>query len=413
MPIRQKMSSASKSKPPDRSKRLLSPKVPKRGKSARVSLDEITQKINFIEDMYLKLSIADCVGEIEKAAKIRQKKAITSEGGHKCLLDLFNQETMSEALMWLRQGQNICFYGLGNKEPLVNEFVHKNFAKDHLIITIRGYQRNLTPRALLMQIIQMFESDEIDLFSVSKRTNFFSSADVVQKCIQNVRTSKRFNIDNTVYQLASLLTVVKTPIIFLIHNMDNANLRIDQFLQHFSSLAVIKPNLLDKCAPRINFVTTVDSTHSYYYLNSKIVENFSFMFYKLNCNQIFNKQLEYLSGVDIVQTGRKHMQSIKGVIESLTDSQRELVFFALFVFSKLDKKIIDENELFKKAIEEAKVSSLYQFKDNIREAVQHHIFKTKYLHNQFCYTTKLTNNEIWDILHNYNVREFDEPSLMD
>ena len=116
---------------------------------------------------------------------------------------------------------------------------------------------------------------------------------------------------------------------------------------------------------------------------------------------------------DILQTGRKYMQNINGVIDSLTDNQRELVLFVLYVFTTKDKKSIEENELFKMAVEEAKVSSLYQFKDNIREAVQHHIFSTKYMFNQFCYTTKLSNNEIWDILNKYDFKDFDEPSLMD
>jgi hypothetical protein len=86
-------------------------RVTKGSQSVRISLDEIARNINFIEDMYLKLSIADCVEEIEKAAKFRQKKANIAESGNKPILKDYSTEIINEALMWLRQGHNICFYG--------------------------------------------------------------------------------------------------------------------------------------------------------------------------------------------------------------------------------------------------------------------------------------------------------------
>lgn len=374
---------------------------------------EIEERINKMEDIYLNLDIVQCVNEIENIFGKQKKKTALLESYYQSVDKESSEDILEEALIWLKQDQNLCFYGFGNKEPLVDEFVHKHFGDDHLIITIRGYQRDLTHRSLLMQILQVFETDQIELLKFNNKNTPFQPYEVVQKCIYNMKTSKKADIEKLVGYLASLLNVVKTPIIFVVHNLDNPNLRYENFLDFFSKLAIMEPHIFTNTKARINFVATVDSIKAYYYLNTKIVDNFSFMYFELASNKIYDKQFDYMSVVDILQTGRKYIQNVKSVIDSLTENQQELVFFTLQVFYKLDKKVIDENELFKKAVEDAKVSSLYQFKDNIREAVQHHIFRTKHIYNQFCYTTKLTNSEILGILEYYDMREcVDEPSLL-
>ena len=372
-----------------------------------LSAQEMEEKISFMEDIYLKVDIAECVDEINDYFNRRPKGVLKDDVQPQDKLKPSTKAVLDEALVWLKQGQNLCFYGFGNKEYLVDDFIKANFSEDHLIINIRGYQRNLTPRSLLMQILQIFETDELELQRVKINDKSFKPEDVIHKCMQNIKTLKKNNLEKLMAYFSTMLSVIKTPIIFVVHNLDNTNMRMDDFLTYFSSLAVNKPNIYVNAKININFVATVDSIKTYYYFNTKILENFSFMFFELTSPVIYDKQFDYMSVTDVIQTGRKYLQNINGIIESLTENQKELVLFVLHEFKSKEKKAIEENELFKRAVEEAKVSSLYQFKDNIREAVQHHIFSTKYMYNQFYYTTKLTNNEMMDILDNNGFKEED------
>ena len=377
-------------------------------RSNKLNAGDIRENIQFMDDMYSQKNIIDCVEELKdkftpkfKDSKLKKQHVMRDEEEQ-------NKVNMEEALFWLNQGHNICFYGFGNKENVIQKFVKTNFSNDCIVLTIRGYSRNMTPKALLMQIIQALDVDDIELVPSPDPENEDLNEDKMFKIMEKLKSRKKLQLKDIIDSLSELILIISDPILIVIHNIDNQSLRLDNFLEQFSSLVNTESNNNDPLSLR--FIATVDSVKFHQSLSRTVTKNFGFLFFLLETKEFFDKQFNYITVVDTVQSNKKYLQNMQGVIDSLTDSQKELVFFTMFVFLNQKNKVISENALFKKAVEEAKVSSIHQFKDNLREAIQHNIFANKYISGFLCYTTKLNDIDIRKIFEIYDVKEFDEDS---
>ena len=355
----------------------------KDGKSKKKTLEEQNKKQEFQEllnKLYLQKSLSSVLSSIElfeKTNKIKEKlnyKKIDKilESGH----------------IALEFGNNICFYGLGNKEKLVSEYFRDFYKEERIILEIKGYDKSLLASNIFLKILLIFEK-----FKNSK----------IKQYIETIQKKKHNHTKEIFTSLKSIFQILKEQnkkILIIFHNLDCFTFYSKENLEYLSLLSTEQ---------NVNFITTLDSINYPYLISRDIFNSFFFIYLEINSFLKYSNQLYYLDFFFSINQKNKSLKSIKGIMESLTPTQRDLVLFVLEKLCGKKEKNIEENELWKEALFEIKTSSLIQFRQNLKEAILHNIISTHTIDKDVVvYKTRLTEPELKNILNEFGYDDDEE-----
>ena len=255
-----------------------------------LDFEEIKKLQGDLQNKYISLDLTPIIQEISNECK---KTGFPNDEQ----IDKYDSG-LNFAFKLLNRGYNVCFYGLGNKEDIVDQFFESKFSESHIIIKVKGYDSNLQPKNLFLSILQIFN---------------FNITEPIGKEIENIKKKRNVDMLFVVTVIISLLGQLDFPILFLFHNLDGINFLNKQIL-----------GLLGKLAreSKIYFVATIDSISFPQVIGKNINQDFSFIYIPLNTYMMYDKQLIYLRTVDFNKKGNNMASSFHGILESFTDNQR-------------------------------------------------------------------------------------------
>lgn len=248
-----------------------------------------TVQEDIINKKYLSMNLETITARL--FSKVKPKKEL------KCSQS--TEKNLSLAKELLRHKNNICFYGLGSKTECVNLFLRKHFEKSHLIITIRGLDNNLNLKNLLVRIIHKIQQE----YKIN-------SQEISFKELMNV---KSINVNFLVQSFTEVVKRCGENLLIVFHNLDAPNFLNKKTLEILSRISFIKA---------VTFAATVDSVVFQNYFSQDIIENFSFSFFEINTFVLYEWELRYLKCFEFSKRGNKNLESVNGILESMTETQR-------------------------------------------------------------------------------------------
>ena len=355
----------------------------KETKSTTKSLEEEKKKEEFQEllnKLYLSKSLQSVLTSIElfeKEKKIKQNLNLEKidkilESGH----------------IALEFDNNICFYGLGDKEKLVSKYFREFYKEERIILEIKGYDKSLLASNIFLKILLAFEP-----FNDKKIMEYIETN-------QKKKHNQVKDIYTSLKEICKILDLQNKKILIIFHTLDCFTFYSKENLEYLSLLA---------SETNVNFISTLDSINYPYIISRDIFNSFFFIYFELNSYIKYSEQLYYLDFFFSINQKNKSLKSIKGIMESLTPTQRDLVLFVLEKLISKKEKFIEENELWKEALFEMKTSSLIQFRQNLKEAIIHNIISTHNIDKDVVvYKTRLTEPEVENVLTEFGNDQEDE-----
>lgn len=259
------------------------------------------------------------------------------------------EKQLDMAVQLIRCGRNICFYGFGSKDFDIFRVVEE-LENTHHVFFVRGYYNDFLPRSMYVKLIEF-----------------------ARELNPKARKSKKFDgqgdAEELSLELYNLLgTIPDSQFCLILCGLDGPNFLRPSILAGFARLAQLS---------NFRLLASIDSSALSFYLSRTASDQFNFIYLPFSTLKPYSHELFYLDSNVNTNASKKDQATVGKFLSSLTVNQSELVIFVIKELLKTDKRQMEEQELFAKAVSEAKVTSFNQFHENLKEATQHKILELK------------------------------------
>ena len=245
-------------------------------------------------------------------------------------------------------GRNVCFHGLGSKDEAMAR-IAKGLEDTHHVFFVRGYYNDFMPRTMYVKLLEYVAG-----LGGRKRA-----------------PEAQGDAEELSLELSGLISCLpEHRFCLVLCGLDGPNFLRPSILAGLARLAR---------QPNFRLAASVDSASLAFHLTRSTADQLDFVYLPINSHRPYARELLYLDSNSRVDLVKKDQATVGKFLSSLTENQKDLVIFVIKELLRTDKKQMEAQELFSRAVAEAKVTSFNQFSENLKEAVTHKILEKKAL----------------------------------
>jgi hypothetical protein len=211
----------------------------------------------------------------------------------------------------LHRNLNLCFYGIGDKSKVIDDFAQTRF-KDFIQIKVKGSSPGVKLDSILMKLLQVLEPF----------ANIDTCPDIRVRItkLQNSRHHKKTEVLEVLHHLLHSLSLCKYKMLLIFHDIDGKNFRETETHEYLS-------DLIDKCAEDnvLSVIASFTNCNFPMLFSDTIVQKYNFAFIALHTHY---PDAQYLATDEIIFFNKresKNSEEIRVVYEALTENQKEIL----------------------------------------------------------------------------------------